>query len=140
MDGKLRTADELLELATHALDYVQEILTEHADPTLREQAELVEQCSDLLMHVHQAIYTVHPEVAPAFAKDNTELGRESQEYGRLLLETRELWAAGDHEAALQLWRVYLKAARTFYFETIATRFLKHLEGMAARTLPKQSSS
>jgi hypothetical protein len=137
MDPKLEQARDLLEFTTHALDRLLILLSNGATPY---EAKVVQQCQELLIHAQHALEASQPELAPPWPSQTNGFGDEWREYARRLISTRDLWAAGQYQDVLQVWRDFLAHKPDNFFVYLAEPMLQHLEKMVHEaTAPPNSA-
>ena len=126
-NNALRTADELLVFASHAVDYVVELLSSSADGSLRGQARTLAVAMASMFEVQNAIYAAQPNLKPEWLSRPSPDPQASRAYGHLLIESRDLWERGDGKAAVDLVKSYLSAQPNDMFCELAARYLEFLE-------------
>jgi hypothetical protein len=123
----LKTADELLTIATRLLDEAAQIFSTSEMPERREQISRIGKSLASAFQAQQAIYAVRPELEPEWLKAPSPHPEENREYGRMFISAIDLWEAGHTAAALEQWRSYIAAEHPEPFRGMAIQQLRIFE-------------
>ena len=117
----LTKAHDFLVLATRLLDEVAELYSRTDLPERGEQIARIGKSLASVFEVQEAIYLRCPELKTEWLKTPSPHPEENREYGRLLVETMELWESGRRVEAVGRLRAYLSIEHPEMFREMATR-------------------